>query len=84
MRHLKRTAKLGRTGQHRNAMLSNLVCSLIPGTDTMELTHKPVPTIRPDLLALFDRHELEKYLTAPELAVLDNPQSPTDVAGEQV
>jgi len=29
MRHLKRTAKLGRTGGHRNAMLSNLVCSLI-------------------------------------------------------
>ena len=29
MRHLKRTAKLGRTGKHRNAMLANLVCSLI-------------------------------------------------------
>src|SRR5438034_462875 len=29
MRHLKRTAKLGRTGGHRNAMLANLVCSLI-------------------------------------------------------
>ncbi len=29
MRHLKRTAKLGRTFEHRNAMLSNLVCSLI-------------------------------------------------------
>ena len=29
MRHLKRTAKLGRTGGHRNAMLSNMVCSLI-------------------------------------------------------
>ena len=29
MRHLKRTAKLGRTGVHHNAMLSNLVCSLI-------------------------------------------------------
>src|SRR5437867_8947997 len=29
MRHLKRTAKLGCTGQHRNAMLANLVCSLI-------------------------------------------------------
>ena len=29
MRHLKRTAKLGRTGSHRNAMLANLVCSLI-------------------------------------------------------
>src|SRR5712671_1566712 len=29
MRHRKRTAKLGRTGTHRNAMLANLVCSLI-------------------------------------------------------
>jgi len=29
MRHLKRTAKLGRTGEHRNAMLANLVGSLI-------------------------------------------------------
>jgi large subunit ribosomal protein L17 len=32
MRHLKRTAKLGRTGEHRNAMLANLVCSLITTT----------------------------------------------------
>ena len=29
MRHLKRTAKLGRTGEHRNAMLANMVCCLI-------------------------------------------------------
>ena len=29
MRHLKRTAKLGRTSEHRNAMLINLVSSLI-------------------------------------------------------
>ena len=29
MRHLKRNAKLGRKGEHRNAMLANLVCSLI-------------------------------------------------------
>ena len=29
MRHLKRTAKLGRTSAHRNAMLANLVSSLI-------------------------------------------------------
>jgi len=29
MRHLKQTAKLGRTSGHRNAMLANLVCSLI-------------------------------------------------------
>lgn len=29
MRHLKKTAKLGRTSVHRNMMLANLVCSLI-------------------------------------------------------
>lgn len=29
MRHRVRTAKLGRTGKHRNAMLANMVCSLI-------------------------------------------------------
>jgi len=29
MRHLKRNAKLGRKGAHRNAMLANMVCSLI-------------------------------------------------------
>jgi len=29
MRHLKKTAKLSRTSEHRNAMLANLVCSLI-------------------------------------------------------
>ena len=29
MRHRIRTAKLGRTGEHRNAMLANMVCSLI-------------------------------------------------------
>jgi large subunit ribosomal protein L17 len=29
MRHLKKTAKLGRTFEHRNAMLANLVSSLI-------------------------------------------------------
>jgi large subunit ribosomal protein L17 len=29
MRHLRRTAKLGRQFEHRNAMLANLVCSLI-------------------------------------------------------
>src|SRR5258708_28079483 len=29
MRHVKRTAKLGRTGEHRNEMVANLVCSPI-------------------------------------------------------
>jgi large subunit ribosomal protein L17 len=29
MRHLKHTAKLGRTGTHRNRMLASMVCSLL-------------------------------------------------------
>ena len=61
----------------------NLVCRLTPGTDDMELTHKPVPTIRPDLLSLFDRYELEKYMTAPELTVLDDPSAASEVTGGQ-
>jgi len=69
-------------GMDPNWRSVNLVCSLVAGTDDLELTHKPVPTIRPDLLALFDRSELKKYLTEPELAVLDNPQTPSDVQGE--
>src|SRR5258708_37382374 len=36
MRHLKRTAKLGSTGQRRNAMLDTLVCSL--------MTERPITT----------------------------------------
>jgi succinate dehydrogenase / fumarate reductase flavoprotein subunit len=60
----------------------NIVCRLTPGTNTIELTQKPVPTIRPDLLALFDRKELEKYMTAAELTVLDDPQTPS-ASGEK-
>lgn len=37
MRHRVRTAKLGRTGEHRNAMLANMVCSLIKN-DTIKTT----------------------------------------------
>lgn len=29
MRHLRKTTKLGRTSEHRQAMLANMVCSLI-------------------------------------------------------
>jgi len=34
----------------------------------VSLDRKPVPVIRPDLLALFDEAELKKYLTTEELA----------------
>src|SRR5687767_10727401 len=53
MRHLKRTAKLGRKGDHRNAMLANLVCSLIK--------HKRVRTTVPKARAA--RSVAEKMVT---------------------
>ncbi|TDC72584.1 fumarate reductase/succinate dehydrogenase flavoprotein subunit [Micromonospora sp. KC606] len=47
----------------------NLVCAL--DGDTVRLTHKPLPRMRPELVALFDRAELAKYLTDEELAEFD-------------
>jgi succinate dehydrogenase / fumarate reductase flavoprotein subunit len=44
----------------------NLVCA-VDGNGSVALSHKPVPTIRPDLLDLFDRSELGKYMTEEEL-----------------
>ena len=52
----------------------NLVCALSPDSDGLGevvVTEKPVPPIRPDLLALFDRGELSKYLTDEELPALE-------------
>jgi succinate dehydrogenase / fumarate reductase flavoprotein subunit len=43
----------------------NLVCSL--DGDRVTLSRQPMPPMRADLLALFDRAELKKYLTEPEL-----------------
>jgi succinate dehydrogenase / fumarate reductase flavoprotein subunit len=50
----------------------NLVLGLetVP-TGKVTLTHQPVPTMRTELLALFDRAELAKYYTPEELSVLD-------------
>jgi succinate dehydrogenase / fumarate reductase flavoprotein subunit len=47
----------------------NLVCSL--DGDTVRLEHKPLPKMRPELIGLFDRTELAKYLTDEELAEFD-------------
>ncbi|GAB1694393.1 fumarate reductase/succinate dehydrogenase flavoprotein subunit [Krasilnikovia sp. M28-CT-15] len=47
----------------------NLVCSL-DGTD-VTLERKPLPTMRAELMQLFDRAELGKYLTDEELADFD-------------
>jgi succinate dehydrogenase / fumarate reductase flavoprotein subunit len=48
---------------------TNLVCS-VTGTE-VTLTPKPVPTMRRDLLDLFDKGELKKYLTEAEMAELE-------------
>jgi succinate dehydrogenase / fumarate reductase flavoprotein subunit len=47
----------------------NLVCSLDGEDATLE--RKGVPEMRPELLTLFDRAELAKYLTDEELAEYD-------------
>jgi succinate dehydrogenase / fumarate reductase flavoprotein subunit len=46
----------------------NLVCSL--EGDEITITRQPTPPMRDDLIALFDRGELKKYLTEEELAAL--------------
>jgi succinate dehydrogenase / fumarate reductase flavoprotein subunit len=46
----------------------NLVCSL--AGEQVALTPKPVPTMRHDLLELFDVSELKKYMTPDELSDL--------------
>jgi succinate dehydrogenase / fumarate reductase flavoprotein subunit len=50
----------------------NLVCSLRPDGSGVELVRQPVPPMRPDLLALFERDELAKYLSPEELDALDD------------
>jgi succinate dehydrogenase / fumarate reductase, flavoprotein subunit len=45
---------------------TNLVCSLTP-QEEVRVARQPVPSMPPELAALFDRDELAKYLTAEEL-----------------
>ncbi|HEX8767943.1 MAG TPA: FAD-binding protein, partial [Jatrophihabitans sp.] len=48
----------------------NLVCTLSADSDGMgevNVAEKPIPAMRPDLLELFERDELIKYLTEDEL-----------------
>jgi succinate dehydrogenase / fumarate reductase flavoprotein subunit len=45
----------------------NLVCELDADSAAVGLRRRPMDPIRPDLLALFERDELLKYLTDEEL-----------------
>ncbi|GAA1816361.1 fumarate reductase/succinate dehydrogenase flavoprotein subunit [Luedemannella flava] len=59
----------------------NLVCSL--DGDEVRLTHQPVPRMRDDLLALFERPEMGKYLTDEELSEFDAAKSAATGKAEQ-
>lgn len=74
MRHLKRNKKLGRKGDHRNAMLANLVSSLIK--------HKRVTTTLAKAKAA--RPVAEKLLTLGKLAnqALAEASTAADTAGK--
>ncbi|MER5453422.1 fumarate reductase/succinate dehydrogenase flavoprotein subunit [Micromonospora sp. NPDC002389] len=58
----------------------NLVCSL--EGETVRLERKPLPKMRTELLGLFDRTELAKYLTDEELAEFDAVAA-ADTAGKE-
>jgi succinate dehydrogenase / fumarate reductase, flavoprotein subunit len=45
----------------------NLICSLADDGDRVTLSRQPMAPMRPDLLGLFERSELAKYLTDSEL-----------------
>ncbi|NMM24584.1 MAG: fumarate reductase/succinate dehydrogenase flavoprotein subunit [Phycicoccus sp.] len=60
-------------GMNPNWRSVNLICSLDGEGGSVLIEHKPVPTIRRDLLELFERGELSKYLTEAEVATLDDP-----------
>jgi succinate dehydrogenase / fumarate reductase flavoprotein subunit len=55
----------------------NLVCSLEESGD-VRLEHKPLPKMRDELISLFERAELSKYLTDDALAEFDAIPSKTE------
>jgi succinate dehydrogenase / fumarate reductase, flavoprotein subunit len=57
----------------------NLVCTLGAGGQA-ELRHQPLAPMRLDLLTLFERSELKKYLTDEELDVLPAPAAAQEEA----
>ena len=60
----------------------NLICGVEDSKVT--ITRQPMPPIRPDLLALFDRGELKKYLTEEELPAAEPAQgAPSPVPAEE-
>jgi succinate dehydrogenase / fumarate reductase flavoprotein subunit len=52
----------------------NLILTL--DGDKIDMVHQPLPVMRPDLLGLFDKSELKKYMTEEELVGLPESESP--------
>jgi succinate dehydrogenase / fumarate reductase flavoprotein subunit len=46
----------------------NLICSAKPTGDGVDVEKKPIPAMRPELLGLFEKDELNKYYTDEEIA----------------
>ena len=59
----------------------NLVCAL--DGDEITITRQPVPAMREDLIDLFDRGELKKYLTEEEMAALPPEPAAASAASEE-
>jgi succinate dehydrogenase / fumarate reductase flavoprotein subunit len=49
----------------------NLICELGADGNSINLRHQPLPVMPVELLSLFDKDELSKYLTPDELSILD-------------
>ena len=56
----------------------NLICSASPTGPRSRVEQQPLPTMPAELLALFDRAELAKYMTDEELAGLPGPTDGTE------
>jgi succinate dehydrogenase / fumarate reductase flavoprotein subunit len=56
----------------------NLICTL--DGDEIAITKQPLPLLRPDLLGLFDKAELKKYMTEEELAGVPDAAPAADAA----
>ncbi|HYZ57749.1 MAG TPA: FAD-binding protein, partial [Streptosporangiaceae bacterium] len=59
----------------------NLICSM--SGDHVALSRQPVVPLRPDLMALFDRAELKKYLTDEELPAPEDIAPPGSTVHEE-
>jgi len=60
----------------------NLICRSETdehGLGSIDVVEQPIPQIREDLLRLFERDELSKYLTEAELPAVDEPTTETEV-----